>query len=100
MRLSKLQKYILNQCYLSKNTAKPKADFYSFYSKKELEKNKRNIIDIVHRSLESMIKKDLIIAYGKKTSQKWFIQKIKLTNEGGRIAQEIIKQRQRKLPIK
>ena len=100
MRLSKLQKYILNQCYLSKNKAKLKADFYSFYSKKELEKNQRNITDVIHRSLESMVAKDFLIAYGKKTSQKWFIQKVKLTSEGKRVAKEIIKQRQRKLPIK
>ena len=100
MRLSGLQKYILNQCYLSRKKAKLKADFYSFYPRKELEKNQRNIADVIHRSLESMIIKDLLIAYGKKTSQKWFIQKVKLTSKGKRVAKEIIGQRQRKLPIK
>jgi len=100
MRLSRLQKYILNQCYLSRNKAKSKADFYSFYPRKELEKNKRNIADVIRRSLESMVAKDLLVAYGKKTSQKWFIQKIRLTSKGKRVAKEIIKQRQRKLPIK
>jgi len=100
MRLSGLQKYILNQCYLSRNKAKTRADFYNFYSKKELEENKRNIADVIHRSLESMIMKDLLIAYGKKTSQKWFIQKVVLTGQGKRMAKEIIKKKQRRLPIK
>ncbi|MFA4833881.1 MAG: hypothetical protein WC619_03480 [Patescibacteria group bacterium] len=99
MRLSGLQKYILNQGYL-KNGTGSRGDFYGFYHKKELAENKKSIQDIIHNSLESLVIKDLIVAFGRKTAKKWFIDKIRLTPEGKRTAKEIIKQRQRKLPIK
>jgi len=99
MRLSGLQKYILNQCYL-KNGGGLRGDFYGFYSKKELAENKKSREDTVHSSLESLVAKDLLIAFGRKTAQKWFITKVRLTAKGKRRAKEIIKQRQRKLPIK
>ena len=100
MRLSKLQNYILTQCYLSKDKVRLKVDFYDFYPKKDLEKNYKSIQDVVHKSLESLTKKDLIISFGKKTSYKWFIEKVKLTVNGRNLAKEILFKRQRKLPIK
>jgi len=100
MRLSGLQKYILGQCYLNKNGLAAKADFYGFYPKKEFEENKKNIQDIVNKSLESLVAKDLLVAFGHKTAQKWFINKVKLTPGGKRAAKEIIKSKQRRLPIK
>lgn len=100
MRLSGLQKHILNQCYLNKNGIRVKTDFYSFYPRKEMEENKKSLQDIIHKSLESLVAKNLLIAFGRKTAQKWFINKVKLTAKGRKIAKEIIKQRQRKLPIK
>jgi hypothetical protein len=100
MRLSGLQKYILGRCYPNKNGLTSKADFYGFYQKKKFEENKKNIQDIVNKSLESLVDRDLLVAFGHKTAQKWFINKVKLTAEGKRAAKEIIKQRQRKLPIK
>ena len=99
MRLSGLQKYILNQCYLNKNKTRLKIDFYVFYSKSKRKKIKK-VQDIIHRSLENLVAKYLIIAYGRKTAQKWFINKVKLTSKGKRVAKETIKKRQRKLPIK
>jgi hypothetical protein len=99
MRLSDLQKYILSRCRLNDGNG-AKADFYGFYSKKKLGENKRNIEDIIHNSLESLVAKDLLVAFGRKTAQKWFINKVKLTAEGRRTAKEIIRERQAKLPIK
>jgi len=98
MRLSKLQKYILKECYLNKNKISVKADFYGFYPRKELTKNLKNIQDVVHKSLESLVAKDLAVAHGRKTAQKWFINKVKLTSKGRKMARELIKKRQRKLP--
>ncbi len=95
-----MQKYILTQCYLSKNKVKLKVDFYDFYSEKDLEKNYKNIQDIIHKSIESLTKKDLIISFGKRTAFKWFIEKVKLTANGKNLAKEIILKKQRKLPIK
>lgn len=99
MRLSDLQKYILSRCCLNNNNA-AKADFYSFYAKSKISTSLKTIQDIVHKSLDSLVKKDLLVAYGKKTKEKWFIHKVKLTLRGRKTAEEILKERQVKLPIK
>ena len=96
MRLSKLQKYILERCYNEKCSLP--ADFYGFYGKNA--KSKKLIQDIIHKSLDSLVVGDLLTALGKKTAKKWFIHKVKLTNLGKKIAIKIIKNRQRRLPIK
>lgn len=97
MRLSKLQKYILEGCFSFKSSLP--ADFYGFYG---LEKNKKRKIiqDAVHNSLDSLVAGDLLIAVGKKTARKWFIHKVKLTKIGQKIAINLIKGKQKKLPIK
>lgn len=96
MRFSKLQKYILEKCYNFK-FSQP-ADFYGFYRKSA--KGKKIIQDIVHKSLDSLVAGEMLTALGKKTAKKWFIHRIKLTNLGKKSAIAIIKNRQRKLPIK
>jgi len=96
MRLSKLQKYILEKCYNYKS-ALP-VDFYDFYGAKN--KSRKLIQDIIHKSLDSLVDKDLLTATGKKTAQKWFIHRVKLTNLGRKSAVRLIKNKQRKLPIK
>ncbi len=100
MRLSKLQKYILEECYLKQNKAGLKTDFYNFYPAKEVAKNLKNIQDVVHKSLDGLVDKDLAVAYGHRSARKWFINKIRLTARGRRLAREFIKKRQTKLPIK
>jgi len=97
MRLSSLQKYILSRCCLNNNNG-IKADFYGFYPKVNI--SLKAVQDIIHKSLDSLVKKDLLIAFGRKTAQKWFIDKVRLTTDGRKMAKEIIKGRQRKLPIK
>jgi len=96
MRLSGLQKSILNRCY-SKNNAGTNADFYGFCLKEKT--NKKVVQDIVHKSLESLVEKDLLVAFGKKTAKKWFIEKVRLTREGRALVKKIIEQRQGKLPL-
>lgn len=96
MRLSKLQKYILGKCYNYKSSWP--ADFYDFY--RVMPKRRKLVQDIIHKSLDSLVDKDLLSAVGKKTARKWFIHKVKLTNLGRKLAIKIIKNRQKKLPIK
>jgi len=102
MRLSKLQKYILEKCYNFK--ASLPAEFYDFYlsklAGKKIAKSKKIIQDIIHKSLDSLVAGDMLTALGKKTSKKWFIHRVKLTNLGKKLAIKIIKNRQRKLPLK
>ena len=99
MRLSPLQKYILKTCGANNGQGK-KDDFYDFYSISELDKHKKTIQDTIHKCLETLVAKDMMVAYGKKTAQKWFIDKVRLTNSGKQAAKEIQKTRQAKLPIK
>lgn len=96
MRLSRLQKYILEKCYNYKSSLP--ADFYDFYGKKLT--SRKQIQDIIHKSLNSLVAGDMITAIGKKTAKKWFIYKIKLTDFGKKTASGIIKNKQKKLPIK
>ncbi|OGF23651.1 hypothetical protein A3H09_00390 [Candidatus Falkowbacteria bacterium RIFCSPLOWO2_12_FULL_45_13] len=96
MRLSKLQKYILERCYNYKSSGPE--DFYDFYGEKI--KSKKLVQDVIHKSLDSLVSKDLLAAMGKKTARKWFIHRVKLTNLGKKLAIKMIKNRQRKLPIK
>lgn len=100
MRLSKLQEYILSKALEGKNGRAPKGDFYHFYPRESWQKNKKNIQDTIHKSIESLVEKDLLIAHGRKTAQKWFINRVKLTNSGKRVIKEVIKKKQRKLPLK
>lgn len=96
MRLSKLQKHILEKCYNYKSSSPE--DFYDFYGEKT--KSRKLVQNIIHKSLDSLVGKDLLAAQGKKTAQKWFIYKVKLTNLGKKTARWINKGKQGKLPIK
>lgn len=99
MRLSKLQKYILISCYLNRSGFCLKKDFYNYYPGAALVKNKKLISDTVHKSLESLVIKDLLVALGKKTAKKWFIQKVRLTSPGRALARQLIRSRQGRLPF-
>ncbi|KKR91295.1 MAG: hypothetical protein UU95_C0034G0017 [Parcubacteria group bacterium GW2011_GWC2_42_12] len=96
MRLSRLQKHILEKCYNYKSSWP--TDFYDFYGEKT--KSRKLVQDIIHKSLDSLVDKDLLSASGKKTARKWFIHKVKLTNLGRKLAIRIIKNKQCRLPIK
>ncbi len=100
MRLSKLQKFILACCYESKNKTSLKTEFYNFYPAKEVKENRLGVQVGVQGSIENVVIKDLVVAYGHKTAKKLYINKVKLTAKGRRRAKELIKGRQRKLPIK
>jgi len=97
MRLSKLQKYILTQAAERKGVC-PKAVFYGFYPAVELEKNRIAAQTALQKSLDNLVEKDLIAAYGYKTARKWHIERVKLTAGGKRLAKSIIQGKQRKLP--
>jgi DNA-binding MarR family transcriptional regulator len=76
-----------------------KREFYEFYSKKELNNHKKSAQDAVHKSIERLVEKDLLAVYGHKTAKRWFIHKAKITSRGKKIIRELIKKRQRRLPI-
>lgn len=100
MGLSKLQKYILTKCYDKKNGAERKVEFYNYYPKKELKENKIGVQVGIQKSIENLVTKDLVAAYGHKTVKKWHVSKVGLTAKGRKLVKELIKSRQRQLPIK
>ncbi len=100
MRLSKLQKYILEKCLESKSGWQNRESFYQFYPKEEITKNSKTIGEVLHRSLDLIVSHDLLIAYGHQTAKKWYIQRVRLTAHGKKLAKNLLKRRQKQLPIK
>ena len=100
MRLSKLQKYILTECYGRKNAKVPKFVLYKYYPDKEVKDNRLGVQVGVQGSIENLVSKSLVMAYGHKTANKFYINKVRLTAKGRKVAKGLIKKRQRKLPIK
>lgn len=99
MRLSNLQKYILLKCLDLRGRLERKV-FRKFYDQQENKPSDRYQENIVTKSLERLIDKDLLVGFGKRTAKKWFITHVKLTGRGLRLAKELLKERQEKLPLK
>jgi len=96
MRLSRLQKYILTKCYYDKKGIVGRRELYDFYSKEDLAHRKKSVEIAVHNSIERLVEKDLLTAYGHKTAKRWFIHKAKITAKGKKTIKEIIKRGRRK----
>ena len=98
MRLSKLQKYILLQSFDSKNKLDRKVllGFYSSYKKKS---SRDIMVNSITSSLERLIKKGLIVGFGELTKEKTFINKIRLTPLGRKMARKFLGE-QKRLPFK
>ena len=98
MRLSRLQKYILLQSFDTKNKLDRKVllKFYSAYKKKS---SREIMINSITSSLERLIKKGLIVGFGELTKEKTFINKIRLTPLGRKMAKKLLGE-QKKLPFK
>jgi len=99
MKLSQLQKHILRQCINSKGGKISKSVIDKFYSSKKTKPKAEGIVSIITKSVERLIHKELIIGFGKKTAHKWFIQEVKLTPKGKKIAKTLFG-KQQKLPLK
>jgi hypothetical protein len=99
MRLSLLQKYILQKCWEDRSYSANKNVFYGFYPAAEFKDNLKTIQKTVHKSLETLVERDLIVAYGKKTAEKFFINKVRLTREGVKASKDIVMAKQGKLPL-
>ena len=100
MRLSKLQKFILMKCFEKKNKTEMKTNFYDYYPAKEISKNKIAVQVALQNSIENLVKKDLVVAIGHRTVKKWYVNKVRLTAKGKKKAKELVRDKQRKLPIK
>ena len=81
MKLSRLQKHILRQCYILKPRGRlPRNKVEGFF--------KSPRVKIVTRSIERLIDRGLLVGYGMRTPEKWFISEIRLTQEGKKQAKQ------------
>ncbi|MDX9893153.1 MAG: hypothetical protein RB292_01925 [Patescibacteria group bacterium] len=89
MKLSALQKYILKQAYQTKDKTISKLGLEKFYSNAKTKPKPKDLANIITKSVERLIKKELVIGYGWRTACKWFIDKARLTPQGNKVAREL-----------
>ena len=90
MRLSNLQKFILLECYNSKTGRINRSRLSRFYDTiKFADRPKKNLeIKIITKSIERLINKGLLVGFGERTKEKWFIKEIKITVLGKKFAKK------------
>ena len=94
MRLSSLQKYILINLLGSKGKSK-RNQLLRFYDKQKNPPKKEDQQGIMTKSLERLIGKGLMIGYGRRTPEKWFINEVSLTAKGKKETRKLMGQQQR-----
>jgi len=99
MRLSKLQKYILLQCFDKKYSKLDRTGLVKFYNSYKKKPKTEIQINSITVSLDRLIKKGLLVGFGEITKQKVFIDKIRLTPLGRKTAKNLLGE-QKKLPLK
>lgn len=84
MRLSTLQKYILETTYYKGGSVDREA-FLGYYLVERQNRHQPSLnvqTNIITRSLLRLIEKELLVGFGRRTSQKWFIEFVQLTPKG------------------
>ena len=93
IRLSGLQRYILNACFQGQGTAKrssgriSREPLHGFYDAKEY--TRKEIVNMVTKALERLIDRGLLTGIGVRTPKKWYIKEVRLTPAGRRIAKKL-----------
>ena len=93
MRLSALQKFILTECYGRKGRVRKKT-LLGFYEKQKEKPNKKDQADTITKSVESLIDKGLLVGYGVRTPEKWYIEEIRLMSKGRKVARKLLGEQQ------
>ena len=99
MRLSPLQRYILLACYTKPPHVVPRGQFVRFYERQTKKPKAGDLVNIITKSLESLIDKGFMVGYGVRTPRKWYIREVKLTSTGRRTARKL-QGEQPQLPFK
>lgn len=97
MRLSTLQRYILRQC-LFEGKKLNRDRLVTFYNNQKNKPKKEDLVNIITKSIERLIGNGLLVGYGVRTAEKWFIREVRLTRKGAKTARESLG-RQQKLKI-
>ncbi|MFA5076322.1 MAG: hypothetical protein WC480_02800 [Patescibacteria group bacterium] len=104
MRLSVLQKYILRQCYFEQKKLN-RDKLTAFYNNqtayvatavvKKVKPKREDQVNIITKSIERLIERGLLVGYGIRTTDKWFIREIKLTRVGLKVARGLLGSQQK-----
>lgn len=97
MALSGLQKYILRQAYLNRGRL-ARSRLVEYYEKLQIKPSEYEQVKIIGKSIDRLIKRELLVGYGIKTAHKWFIKEIRLTLKGKKAARRLLGE-QMKLPF-
>jgi len=96
MRLSRLQKAILRSCY----PLRGRVERTRFHALNEAEATRaQDVVEAVTKALERLVDRGLLVGYGVRTKEKWFIHAVRLTPEGRRVARRVAGEQQR-LPLR
>ncbi len=99
MRLSKLQKYILLECYNKKYSKLDRRCLVRFYNTGKKKTKKDIQINSISTSIDRLITKGLLVGFGEITKTKIIIEKVRLTILGRNVAKKLLGE-QKKLPFK
>lgn len=78
--LSPLQQYIVRQL-LRKGASHPR-QFCLYYQRYPKKTSREDQLTSIARSVDRLIERGLVTGWGRKTKEKWFIEKVKLTPAG------------------
>lgn len=90
-RLSRLQKAILRLCDLPRGRVG--RDRFDRIHDIAVTRAK-DPVDVVTKALERMVDRGLLVAYGVRTKEKWFIREVRCTPQGRRVARQLRGQQQ------
>ena len=99
MRLSPLQKYILRACYSARTRIVSRGGLVHFYDSQTKKPRSDEVVNIITKSLESLIDKEMMVGYGVRTPHKWYIKEVRLMPKGRREAKKLFGEQQ-VLPFK
>lgn len=89
----------MRACYFTPSRSVARVGFTKFYDSQKQKPKKQDIVNIITKSLESLIDKELMTGYGVRTSQKWYIKEVKLTPRGRKLGRKLLGEQQ-ELPFK
>lgn len=96
MALSALQKFCLTAAYAAKGWCDRKK-IHAFYRTHEREVGEGEQVKIITKSIERLIDRALMVGRGVRTPKKWYIEEVRLTAKGRRLARALQKAKQPQL---
>lgn len=95
MQLSPLQRYILKRCFGVAPKRLPRRGLEEFYRAATRAPKQKDQVDSVTKSIERLIQRGLVIGWGERTAEKWFIRELRLTPRGRAVTRTLFGQQQK-----